>query len=392
MLHGFSNPMTLYLGLSAARRHQLEAAVRKLPTGTTCSPAIESPDLNPAVMGVVHRVAIALDSDAPLPDLGPDIVVTELDPGGSSPSPTTTPFLTPLVHLALPAGTAAGAQSQSLIANTAPDQPLWMGILNITPDSFSDGGRWTGVDHIEATALAWAEHGVHLIDIGAESTRPNAVVVDPEVEWRRIEPVLNRLTDVFADRPLRPLLSLDSRNVSTLERGVDAGIDLFNDVSGLEQHDICSFVASSGLTVIAMHAVSVPVVPAESLPMGTSAVGHIECWLERKREDWHDAGIDESRVIIDPGIGFGKTPNQSVELLANVKRLRSHGHRVAIGHSRKSFMNGFAPESAAERDTETLGISLSLANQGADIIRVHDPVAHIRAHRAAQQIHRRIDR
>lgn len=370
--------MTCYLGLSASSLDALEVAVRKLPTEASYSPVIEMPDPNPVSIGIVHRLVVALADDAPLLDCGPEVAQTvlELSPDNGA----IAPFLTPLLHL----------RPTSYLAQAPSDQPLWMGILNITPDSFSDGGRWTGLDHIEATVAEWAEHGVHMIDVGAESTRPHANKVDPQVEWQRIEPVLQRLTELFADRRLRPLLSLDSRNVATLERGAEAGVDVINDVSGLERSDICAFVATSELPVIAMHAMSVPVVPAETLSGDISAIDHIERWLKQKQNDWEQAGIDLSRVIIDPGIGFGKSPTQSIELLANVERLRSHGHRVAMGHSRKSFMTGFAPDLASDRDPETLGISLGLARQGADIIRVHDPVTHIRAHRAGRQIGRQV--
>ena len=376
-----------YLGLSASSLNALEDAVRMLPAGTACSPVVEMPNFHPAPIGVVHCLAVALEAAAPLPDCGPDVTLTVLELGQDrQPASTLEPFLTALLHLE--PSTVIG--QRSLLEIAPPNRPLWMGILNITPDSFSDGGRWAGLDDIETTVTEWVEHGVHLIDIGAESTRPNAALVDPTVEWQRIEPVLDRLNDLFADRRLRPLLSLDSRNVATLERGAEAGMDVVNDVSGLDRPDICSFVAASNLPVIAMHAMSVPVVPTQILSDDISAVDHIEQWLERKQQDWQHAGIDLSRVIIDPGIGFGKTPAQSIELLANVERLRSHGHRVAMGHSRKSFMAGFAPSQSSERDPETLGISLTLARQGADIIRVHDPLTHLRAHRAASQIGRHL--
>lgn len=375
--------MTHYLGLTATDRVALATLVGRLPAKATWSPVVESPD--PLQVGINHHIVVALPDRTSLPSHGPEVTVTELGSVhelGSLESTGIEPFLTPLLHLR----SDVMVGGQPLIEQTGPDQPLWMGILNITPDSFSDGGRWTGVDEVEATVTSWAEAGVHIIDIGAESTRPNADMVDPVVEWRRIAPVLERLTERLADHPLRPLLSLDSRNVATLERGVAGGVDLINDVSGLDNPDVCAFVAASNLPVIAMHAMTVPVVPNEALTADMPAVDHIERWLEHKQADWAGAGIDLSQIIIDPGIGFGKTPAQSIELLANVPRLRSHGHRVAVGHSRKSFMTGFTEHPAAERDPETLGLSLSLARQGADIIRVHDPITTIRAHRAARQL------
>lgn len=199
--------MTRYLGLTATDRVALAAVLGQFPIEAPRSPVVESP--TPGNVGVAHRMVVALPEQASLPSHGPEVTVIDLGSLETTGSATagSEPFLTPLLHLQ-PNAVVGG---QPLIRQTRPDQPLWMGILNITPDSFSDGGRWSSVDDVASAVDLWANAGVHIIDIGAESTRPNAAMVDPEVEWRRIEPVLERLTSLLADRALRPMLSLEDR-------------------------------------------------------------------------------------------------------------------------------------------------------------------------------------
>ena len=272
------------------------------------------------------------------------------------------------------------------LTKAQPIIPLWIGILNITPDSFSDGGAWSDEGKLARQVEDWIAYHVPILDIGAESTRPGAQTLTPTMEWERLHPVLEMLGTRLIDERTRPLISLDSRHVATLEKGLERGVAIINDVTGLTDPNMIDLVKSARCQVVAMHSMDVPVIPGKQLPVDRPAVDQINEWLERKVDTWLDQGLDLNQVILDPGIGFGKTVLQAIELLQNCRRLRNNGLRLLIGHSRKSFMNGFADGPFGERDLETLGISLALCQQGVDMIRVHDPVMHIRAYRAWSQI------
>ena len=157
---------------------------------------------------------------------------------------------------------------------------------------------------------------------------------------------------------------------------------MVNDVSGLNDPLMQQLVRESGCQAVAMHSVTIPVEPGKILAEDESAVSQVEVWLARQLDQWNNAGLDLNKIIIDPGIGFGKTQLQSLELLQNCAAFMASGLRLLVGHSRKSFMSGFTDRDFGERDLETLGVSLALCHQGVDIIRVHDPVMHMRAYRA----------
>ena len=259
--------------------------------------------------------------------------------------------------------------------------PLWMGIVNVTPDSFSDGGRFADRARIEPHVAAMVEAGVHIIDIGGESTRPGATPVDPATEWSRVGPVLERLIERSAGRRLRPLLSLDTRHPEVAEKGLDLGVDIINDVSGLTSPAMVALARDSARDWIAMHHVTVPTDPQVTLPSDCDPYDGVEQWLRRRMEAWDAQGLDLGRIVFDPGIGFGKNRLQSLRLLRRAGEFRRHGLRVLVGHSRKSFMRGFAGKDEADHDLATLGASLHLCTQGVDIIRVHNVPLHVTAYR-----------
>ena len=290
--------------------------------------------------------------------------------------------ITPLLHLKHDLVVPKLSKSVFTLSQSVKPVPLWMGILNITPDSFSDGGLWSDNEALVGQIDRFIEHNVQIIDIGAESTRPNAKPVSPEEEWRRLEPVISLVRERSEGRVLRPMISVDSRHWQTLEKALDSGIDMINDVTGLDDPNILGLARERGCKVVAMHSVTIPVDPAVKLPVDESATVQIKRWIEGRIEHWLSAGIDLNQVIIDPGIGFGTHPLQSQELLSSCQALRELGLPLLIGHSRKSFMNCFSKQAFGDRDMETLGISMSIWDQGVDIIRVHDPVMHIRAYRA----------
>jgi len=294
--------------------------------------------------------------------------------------------LTPLLHLQPDLIIPGQSDSVFHLSQSIKPVPLWMGILNITPDSFSDGGKWNDQSLLAGQIDSFVENNVQIIDLGAESTRPNAVPVSPQEEWRRLESVIKMVQERTAGKVLKSAISVDSRNRQTLEKAIACGIDIINDVTGLSDPDVLALARDSECDVVAMHSVTIPVDPSAKLPTDESAVAQIERWISTKMEAWQAAGMDLNRVIIDPGIGFGTNPTQSQELLGNCRALRAHGLRLLIGHSRKSFMSSFSEHAFADRDPETLGISMSVCHQGVDIIRVHDPVTHVRAYRAWSHI------
>ena len=260
--------------------------------------------------------------------------------------------------------------------------PLWMGIVNVTPDSFSDGGAFFApdkvMDHVESLVAA----GAHIVDLGAESTRPGAHPLTALEEWARLEPLLPTLLDRYRMDPLRPRFSLDTYHPEVAERGLELGIDIINDVSGLSTPGMVDLARSSRADFVAMHHLSVPASKSERLPRDCDPVEVVESWLLQKLEVWDRLGLDLERILFDPGAGFGKTALQSLALLQHAARFRRHGLRVLVGHSRKSFLRNLSSQNLTERDRATLGASLHLCTQGVDVIRIHDVGLHTATYRA----------
>ena len=291
--------------------------------------------------------------------------------------------LTPLVALE-PRLVPPGTNGATLLecSRRLPDHiPLWMGIVNMTPDSFSDGGRFLGWESIEPHVTAMLESGVHVIDVGGESTRPGASPLDSDREWARVGPVLERLIELRGDSPLGPLISVDTYRPATARRALALGVDIINDVSGLADPRMIELARGSSADWIAMHQLSLPVDPGITLPPDADPFNAIEQWLSERADLWHKAGLDLNRIIVDPGIGFGKTAHQSLALLRHAGELRRHGFRVLVGHSRKSFLRHMVGDDMSARDAATASLSLDLCDQGVDILRVHDVPLNMGAHR-----------
>jgi 2-amino-4-hydroxy-6-hydroxymethyldihydropteridine diphosphokinase/dihydropteroate synthase len=291
--------------------------------------------------------------------------------------------LTPLVALR-PDLRLPGADNRTVLERSRAlgrNIPLWMGIVNLTPDSFSDGGdfvEWPQIEkHIEALTAA----GAQILDFGAESTRPGAAPLTASAELARLLPVLERVVAKLADDPLRPLLSVDTYHPVVAARAVELGVDIVNDVSGLTTPEMLEVAAAGDAQWVAMHNLGLPADPKRTLPPGTDAPAEVERWLEARLEDWSRAGLDLARIVFDPGVGFGKNPLQSLALLRDVDRFLRYPLRCLIGHSRKSFMLGFASAERAERDLVTVGASLRLCAAGVDVLRVHNVAAHTAAYR-----------
>jgi dihydropteroate synthase len=246
-------------------------------------------------------------------------------------------------------------------------QPLLMGILNVTPDSFSDGGRYADKDAAVKHALQMMEEGAAIIDIGGESTRPGAAPVSAEEEIKRVAPVIETLADEAKARGV--WLSLATRNAATMRAGLKAGARMINDVSALT-HDAESMkvLAAADCAVVLMHMQGDPQ-SMQKNPHYQDVVREVYEYLAARIAACVAAGISKDRIIADPGIGFGKTAGQSRMLLENTDTFAALGVPVLIGASRKSFLGGKTPE---DRLPASLAAALLAASKGAAILRVHD--------------------
>ncbi|WP_437229347.1 dihydropteroate synthase [Planctomicrobium sp. SH661] len=247
------------------------------------------------------------------------------------------------------------------------DAPRLMGIVNATPDSFSDGGKWTATPAAVEHALSLAESGADVLDIGGESTRPNADPVSDQEELRRVIPVIEQL----ASKTGVPI-SIDTTKGIVAREALAAGASIVNDISGLtfdpEMPEVC---AASDCGVILMHIQGTPKT-MQLDPRYDNAVVEIRDWLRARCEFLEAAGISRERLMVDPGIGFGKTAQHNLEILSHVGEFRSFGRPVLIGHSRKGFLKKLVGRDVDERLAGTIGVSLALAHQHADLLRVHD--------------------
>lgn len=254
--------------------------------------------------------------------------------------------------------------------------PTWMHILNVTPDSFSDGGKLS-LNNFTSVLKKVSDYNIHIVDLGAESTRPGAVPVSPKDEWQRLVPYIELFFDFYRDKMFRPKLSVDTRYSQTAKKVIDMGVDIINDVGGLS-NEMLEVLKDTNVEYILTHSVTVPASRDQTLPINKDPVGEIKKWLNKKVSILEEKNISLDRVIFDPGIGFGKTAGQSLNILKRIREFYCFPLRIMVGHSRKSFMKAFSADNPIDRDCESAGVSLSLMEQGADILRVHEADFHAR--------------
>jgi dihydropteroate synthase len=251
-----------------------------------------------------------------------------------------------------------------------------MGILNVTPDSFHDGGEYDAVEDAVARAEAMVEAGADIVDVGGESTRPGAEPVPAEAERQRVVPVIERIADLDA------MVSIDTRKASVAEAALDAGADLLNDVSGLEDPAMRLLAAERDVPVVVMHSVNAPVDPDVEVEyddvVEDTLAGLVERVLLAEK-----AGLDRSQILVDPGLGFGKSRTESFELLGRIGEFRALGCPVLVGHSHKS-MFGLVGAGDEERLAPTVAATALAAARGADVVRVHDVAENVAAVRTAE--------
>ncbi|MFN0022045.1 MAG: dihydropteroate synthase [Pirellulaceae bacterium] len=246
--------------------------------------------------------------------------------------------------------------------------PLLMGIVNVTPDSFSDGGKFFGPAAAIEQGLKLLGEGAAILDIGGESTRPYSTPVDAEEERSRVIPVVEAL---HRDRP-EAILSIDTSKAAVARAAIAAGAEIINDVTGLTgDPEMIAVARESQAGVCAMHMQGTPQT-MQNNPTYTDIVAEIYDYLRQRRDALLAAGIERTRISLDPGIGFGKTHEHNVTLMANSHRFHDLGQPLLVGHSRKGFIGKLLGDKEGPRLFGTLGGALALATQGVQIIRVHD--------------------
>ncbi|WP_371822844.1 dihydropteroate synthase [Paludibacterium sp. B53371] len=256
-------------------------------------------------------------------------------------------------------------------------RPLVMGILNVTPDSFSDGGRFDAPDAALAQAERLLAEGADLLDIGGESTRPNAPFVSPQQEMDRVLPVLARLQGCGVP------LSLDTRRSEVMREALTIGIDLINDVSALEDEGAVALMADCEAGICLMHKQGNPDTMQHD-PHYQDVVDEVGSYLQRRVALCLDAGIARERLLVDPGFGFGKTLAHNLALLRALPQLQARaGVPLLVGLSRKSMLGAITGERvASERLGASVAVAMESARRGAAVIRVHD----VKATRQALQV------
>ena len=261
--------------------------------------------------------------------------------------------------------------------------PVIFGILNVTPDSFSDGGDFFDREAAVAHAAEMLDEGAHVIDIGGESTRPGSDPVSPEAEIRRVIPVVR---DILDERP-DALISVDTYRAATAEAALKAGARIVNDVTALRGDPrMVSVVAGAGCPVVLMHMLGEPKTMQKN-PYYEDVVREVRDFLAERAEYAERQGINPRNVILDPGIGFGKTPEYNLALLRNLDALVELGFPVLVGASRKRFLGKITgAETAAERVAATVATTVLAYERGASFFRVHDVRANADALAVAEAV------
>ena len=263
------------------------------------------------------------------------------------------------------------------------ERTLVMGILNVTPDSFSDGGRFldraTAVTH--ATRLV--DDGADILDVGGESTRPGSTPVSADEELERVHPVIERLAELHPGVPI----SIDTRKAEVAAEALDAGATIVNDVSGGADPAMFDVVRDREAAVVLMHMQGDPTTMQEA-PHYDDVVGEVHEYLRQRIEAAELAGIDAERIAIDPGIGFGKDLDHNLELMHGVDALLDLGRPVMVGPSRKKFIGTILDLPEEERVEGTVGAVVWMVARGAHLVRVHDVKEVVRAVRVSDAIAR----
>ena len=251
-------------------------------------------------------------------------------------------------------------------------RPVVMGVLNVTPDSFSDGGRFLPVEAAVAHGVRLAEEGAAIIDIGGESTRPGAAPVSVDEELRRVVPVVERLRAVT-----QAVISVDTSKPEVIREAVAAGAGLINDVRALAEPGALEAAAASGCAVCLMHMQGDPRT-MQRAPSYVDVVKEVKAFLDEHVQRCRAAGVSSDRIVVDPGFGFGKTLEHNLELLRRLRELHDE-LPVLVGLSRKSMVGTLTGRGAGERVHGSIALAVIAALNGARIVRAHDVAATVDA-------------
>ncbi|MBR0598646.1 dihydropteroate synthase [Sinanaerobacter chloroacetimidivorans] len=250
-----------------------------------------------------------------------------------------------------------------------------MGILNLTPDSFSDGGDYVSVDKAVEHAKKMLRDGADIIDIGGESSRPGHVRITAEEELRRVIPVIKRLK-----RETSAILSLDTIRAEVAEEAVRNGIHMINDIWGFqEDKGLASVAAKYGTPVVLMH-------NQNGTEYEGDMIEEIKRFLMESVRIAAEAGVKDDKIILDPGLGFGKTPEQNLRVMSRLGEIKSLGYPVLLGASRKSMIGKILDVPPKDRDEGTIATTVLGIVQGMDIVRVHNVLANMRAAKVTDAI------
>ncbi|MGH8677537.1 MAG: dihydropteroate synthase [Burkholderiales bacterium] len=255
-----------------------------------------------------------------------------------------------------------------------------MGVINVTPDSFSDGGQFVDLSHAVQHAKQLVDEGADILDIGGESTRPGSDPVLLEVERKRVLPVLERVVD------LGVAISIDTYKPGLMREVISAGASMINDIFGLRTPDALEAVADSDAAVCIMHMQGDPRT-MQLAPHYDDVVAEVAQFLTTQAQIAMQRGIDRSRIVLDPGFGFGKTPRHNLALVRALPALAGKGFPLVAGLSRKSLLGKITGKPAGQRVHESVAAALLAAQKGASILRVHD----VAATRAALLVQQAID-
>ncbi len=263
-------------------------------------------------------------------------------------------------------------------------RPLVMGILNVTSDSFSDGGIFLNTDAAVEHARLMTAHGADIIDIGAESTRPGSQPVSPEVQLDRLLPVLKALST-----DCRAVISVDTASAEVAVAVLSAGAEMINDVTAMSDPAMPEVLADADVPVVLMHMQGEPETMQDN-PEYTDVVEEVYTFLEKRITAAVESGITRERIIVDPGIGFGKRLGDNIQLISRLAEFKWLGCRVLLGHSRKSFLGlltGIREPSALETGTHAV---TALSSNYADIVRVHDVEGTLQVLKVSREFGQRI--
>jgi len=248
------------------------------------------------------------------------------------------------------------------------ERPLIMGVLNVTPDSFSDGGQYLRTERAVEQGARLVRDGADILDIGGESTRPGAAALSLQEEADRVLPVVEALRGVGVP------LSVDTRKSALMYRALAAGADMINDIEALRSPGALASVAGSACAVCLMHMQGDPRTMQQA-PVYADVVGEVEAFLAERLAACERAGVERSRIVIDPGFGFGKTLRHNLELLRGLPRLAALGVPVLAGLSRKSMLGRITGREVGDRLAGSVAAALLAVDRGAAIVRVHDVAA-----------------